>query len=84
MQTITTYYIGPSNFRGSRYKAITSGKTSVTIECNSALSSEENHVLAFKALIKKMHWDNIKTWAIGHLHDGSTIFVNANDTITID
>jgi len=83
MQTVTTYYLCPTNFRGSRIKAITSGKSSVVLDWDDSLNSDENHVLALKAICKKLNW-TVRTWSIGHLHDGSTVFVNASDTITID
>lgn len=84
MQTITTYYLSPTNCRGARYKAITSGKSSIVVDIDYRRNSEENHILAFKALVNKMKWNHIKTWSIGHLHDGSSIFVNAQNSITID
>lgn len=84
MQTITTYYISPTNYRGARYKAITSGKASITIDIDHRLNAENNHIAAFKALVNKMAWNDIKKWTVGHLCNGSTVFVNAEDTITID
>lgn len=54
-QAITTKYLGPTNSRGSRYKAEAYGG-SVTIAANYALDSFENHEAAAKALQKKLGW----------------------------
>ena len=56
MQTITTKYIGPTNFRGSRVKATTESGISITLGWNDALNSEENHVGAAIALMRKLKW----------------------------
>ena len=53
---IQTRYLGPTNHRGSRIKAYTDSGRSVTIECESAKSSEENHRTAASALMAKMGW----------------------------
>ena len=53
---ITTRYLGPTNFRGSRIKAFTESGRSITIDCNDALSVEDNHRAAARALQAKMGW----------------------------
>ena len=62
MQTILTRYIGPGNVRGSRVKATSSsGKASVTLPWDSALSSEDCHTLAARALCDKLDWHGTLT-----------------------
>ena len=56
MKAITTKYIGPSNVRGSRYKAIAEGGHSITLGADNALNSEENHSRVARALADKMKW----------------------------
>lgn len=56
MKAITTKFIGPSNVRGSRYKATAEGGHSVTLSADHALNSEENHDRVAKALRDKMGW----------------------------
>jgi hypothetical protein len=55
-QAIETYYIGPSNVRGSRIKAKTASGISLTLSYDSALSIGENHAAACKALVDKLNW----------------------------
>lgn len=55
-QAITTKYIGPSNVRGSRVKAMCDAG-SVTLDWDNALNSEDNHIAAAKALATKLEWD---------------------------
>ena len=57
MQYIKTKYMGPTNHRGSRVKAVLSyGKTSITVSYDHALSSFDNHKTAALALIAKLDW----------------------------
>ncbi len=65
-QAITTKYIGPTNFRGSRCKA-TAAAGSVTLEWDDALNSPDNHVAAAKALAAKLDWH-------GRWHGGAPAF----------
>jgi len=59
MQHITTKYLGPTNFKGSRIKATTSfGKTSITISYPYELSGVECHAKAVKLLISKLKWED--------------------------
>lgn len=53
---IQTRYIGPTNYRGSRYKAYTESGRSITINAADNLSSAENHRAAALALQAKMGW----------------------------
>jgi hypothetical protein len=58
-QAIETYYIGPSNVKGSRIKAKTASGISVTLGYDSALSIAENHSAACKALVDKLNWGGV-------------------------
>lgn len=53
---IQTRYIGPTNTRGSRYKAFTESGRSITVHAADNLSSQENHRAAALALQEKMGW----------------------------
>jgi hypothetical protein len=55
LQAIQTKYMGPTNFRGSRVKAECRAG-SITLSWDDALNSDENHIKAAKALIKKLGW----------------------------
>lgn len=50
---ITTKYIGPTNFRGSRVKA-TSASASITLPWDPALNPSDNHDRAARALAEKL------------------------------
>ena len=56
MQAITTRYLVPSNFKGSRIKAFNADKKAATLSYDHALNSEENHAKAARALCDKMNW----------------------------
>lgn len=55
-QSISTRYIGPTDFRGSRVKATASGGLSKTIPWDDTLGIDENHTAAAIALCKKLGW----------------------------
>ena len=57
MKAIETHYIGPSNTRGSRYKASDGDGNSITLHGSCALTSEGNHKRAALALLHKMEWN---------------------------
>jgi hypothetical protein len=60
MQTIVTKYLGPTTFRGSRIKAVTSGgRHSVTIDYPHELDSEAAHWKAASLLIRKLEWPGV-------------------------
>ena len=59
MKCITTKYIGPTNYKPSRIKAVCDGG-SVTISCDHALNIDELHDLAADTLRRKMSWDNLQ------------------------
>lgn len=54
-QAITTKYIGPTNYRGSRVKASASAG-SVTLDWDSAMNLDGNHAAAAQALCDKYGW----------------------------
>lgn len=64
MKAITVKYLGPTNFRGSRYKASDGDGNSITVGALSELSCEQNQDRAAIALCEKMNWrgDLVKGW----------------------
>jgi hypothetical protein len=62
MQAIETRFICPTNFRGSRVKAICEAG-SVTLPWNCALGQGENHDAAARVLIAKLGWNDAKRGA---------------------
>ena len=75
-QAITTKYIGPTDFRGSRVKATAAGGN-VTLEWDDSLNSTANHSAAASALASKLDWHG--HWIPGGHHDGSIVWVDASD-----
>jgi len=66
-QAISTHYIGPTNFRGSRVKAQCEAGQ-ITIEWDNALNVTNNHAAAATRLIDKLKWDGI--WHMGSPNRG--------------
>ena len=64
LQAITTKYLGPTNVKGSRIKA-SAARGSLTIHLDHALSIENNHAAAAKALASKYSWRG--NWFMGGL-----------------
>lgn len=75
MKAITTKYIGPTNSRGSRFKAVVEDGRSITVPYDHSLNSQDNHAQAALALARKLEWS-------GELIAGGTkdgyVFVFAN------
>lgn len=71
-QAIQVKYLGPTNYRGSRYKA-TASAGSVTVSTDNALSTEGNVIAAAQALCDKFGWP--KDMVCGQLADGTYVFV---------
>lgn len=76
MQAIETRFLGPTNFRGSRYKA-TCDAGSLTLAADHSKGMEENHARVARALITKLGWwhdttrgDRYGEWYIGGTKDG--------------
>ena len=69
MQTITTKYLGPTNYQGSRLRAThTGGAKSVTVSYRHALDAEDNHREAALELAKKLNWKG--QYIGGHTKEG--------------
>ncbi len=92
MTAIETRFLGPTNFRGSRYKATASGSNmsgekpfQVTLEADDALDSSANHRAAATALIRKMGWTgaHYATWYEGGTATGY-VYVCAVDYAKVD
>jgi hypothetical protein len=81
MQAIRVHLIGPTNYRGTRYKA-TAKAGSITIRSDYRINEDSNARKACDALRAKLGWvaEEGKSygyaWACGTLPDGSYVFVN--------
>lgn len=71
-QAITTKFLGPTDYKGSRVKA-TCEAGSVTLSWDHALNSDGNHEAACRALMAKLGWDGER--AGGWLGGGKCVFV---------
>jgi hypothetical protein len=80
MQAIRTRYFGPSNVKGSRIQAKCQAKT-IYLGYDHALSLDENHLAACRALRLAMSWDN-GPQMVGGFFDGDGYWVFENDTST--
>ncbi len=88
-QFITTKYLGPTNCRGSRVKAIASGsapdhRLELTVDWNAALNVDNNHARAAQALAKKLGWAG--RWIAGGGNDGNVYVIDCDpqDGFTIE
>lgn len=63
-QIIKTKFLGATNNRGSRVKAISSAG-SVTLEWNHAVNATDNHINAIRALHTKLGWDQSNDLVFG-------------------
>jgi hypothetical protein len=80
MVTIRTKFIGPTNVRGSRYKAYvddTGPARTLTMDADHRLGSEGNHLRVARALIHKCGWfhddtrgDTYGRWFYGGTKEG--------------
>lgn len=89
MQAIVAKFIGPTNTRGSRYKASCEAG-SLTLSADPRLNSEQNHVRVAHALISKLGWfhdlnrgDRYGDWYYGGTPEGFT-FVCCVDYAKVD
>lgn len=57
MVAIEVKYLGPTNYRGSRYKAYTGNGQALTVNADYALNPEENAEIAALELKNKMNWN---------------------------
>ena len=78
MQAIEVKYLGPTNSKGSRFKATASGG-SVTISRDYALDTNMNELAAATALFEKLGWDeSFKSLSLeqsGELANQNTVFI---------
>ena len=75
MQTITTKYLGPTDYKGSRFKATHSGGfTSVTMSMDYGMEHAGNHTRVAFMLAEKLNWEG--DYIGGHTKDGM-VFVDA-------
>lgn len=76
MQAIVTYYLPPTNYRGSRIVAKCATKR-ITLNWDDGLSATGNHVTAAHTLREQLGWIGTGYGALisGDLPDGSTVHV---------
>lgn len=67
-QAISTKFLGPTNYRGSRVRAVAQAG-SVVVQWDHALNSEQNHDAAAKTLAEKFGWYG--AWFGGGLERGN-------------
>ena len=81
-QAITTKFIAPTNFKGSRVKA-TAQAGSITLHWSHALNSEDNHTAAAEALAIKLDWKG--AWHSGAMPNSSgyTFVVSTEPMFTV-
>ncbi len=78
-QAISTKYLGPTNFRGARVKAVSASGHALTLSWDRAYDVEANHVFAARALAEKLSWTDglgFDDWVGGSTKDGY-VFVYA-------
>ena len=75
-QAIITKFIGPTNTKGSRYKA-SCDRGSIIVESDHALNSEQNHVAAAQALVNRFlkqdaerYGTHVNPWSQPRVHGG--------------
>lgn len=74
LQAITTRYLGPTNTKESRIKASAFGG-SVIIALDYALTTDENHAAAARALAEKFRWGGY--YVVGRAPDGrGNVYIN--------
>ncbi len=79
MQTIMTKYLGPTDIKAPRVKAMTSSGhrgSTYTVEWDDSLNIEGNHADAAQKLLDKLGWRG--EWRMGAM-DRGYVFVNVND-----
>lgn len=68
-QAIITKYLGPTDTKGSRFKAPCSAG-SVTVSYDYSLGSTENHQAAAQALCEKLGWTTDRAPGFQHMVSG--------------
>lgn len=65
-QSITTKYIPPSNYKGSRISVRSSGGIRRIYKWDDRLNSDQNHAAAARKLIEEMGWNQVTgAWVPG-------------------
>jgi hypothetical protein len=82
-QSIITKYMGPTNFRGSRIKATSTGGHSKTVSYQYELSADDNHRRAARELILLLNWGvkDISNWKVGSVKTGCVFVYDDGDTL---
>lgn len=70
---ILTRYLGPTDTRGSRVKAMAGGLSSVTVAWDHALNADDNHAAAAATLAEKLWGGNCQLTG-GCCKDGGFAF----------
>ena len=79
MQTIITKYLGPTNTKGPRVKAMTSSGhrgSTYTTDWDDSLDVEGNHAYVAQQLLDRLGW--LGMWRMGSSNIGY-VFVNVDD-----
>jgi hypothetical protein len=79
MQTILTKYLGPTDTKGPRVKAMTSSGhkgSTYTTTWDDSLNVEGNHTYAAQKLLDRLDW--LGMWRMGAT-DRGFVFVNVED-----
>lgn len=80
MKAILVKYLGPTNSRGSRLKAIEPDGKSVTIPYPHDLNHDEGYRKAAEALMEKMKWNDKNTkLAQGSLKDAEVFVITSEN-----
>lgn len=73
MKAIVTRFHGPGNVRGARIIASDSDGNRVQQHCDDALTADQNHEKAARALCRKMGWTGVLNG--GDLRPGQRVWV---------
>ena len=76
MKAIQVKYLEPTNHRGSRYKAFTGERISLTIDVVCSFDYPENMALVAKMLAQKLEWKG--EFVGGTLPNGDMVFIMKN------
>lgn len=86
-KAITTKYLGPTDFKGSRISATDGDGNRVSVPYEYALNSDGNHIAAATALCEKMKWKGTLVHG-GLLKNGRSVgevfvWYSDRDTVTV-
>lgn len=74
MKAIQVRYLGPTNNRGSRFKAFVANGASVTVPYHYGASTDDNARIAADALMDKLAWAGVAVNGMGSLPNGDYVF----------